>query len=45
MKIMILIITPENTWNPWKPVTIKNNAANAVGPNGLPYNVAPSVIN
>ncbi len=39
---MILIITPENTWKPWKPVMKKKKLANNLLPYSFLYMFAPS---
>ena len=38
---MILIITPDKTWNPWKPVIKKKKLANNVFPYSLACKLAP----
>lgn len=39
---MILMITPENTWNPWKPVMKKKKSANNLLPYSFLIKLAPS---
>ncbi len=40
---MILMITPENTWNPWKPVMKKKKSANNLLPYSFLCKLAPSI--
>ena len=39
---MILMITPENTWKPWKPVMKKKKSANNLLPYSFLCKLAPS---